>query len=304
MEETVFALRLMMQLTIHQVNIILENVDKKEVDVYSIGGSQMDYRRASLIILFVGLVIWFASYIFSQNVFSGLMLIVGFSLFSIMPWFGLPLSIIMFFMTRKWLSIERLLSLLLLIPFLLTVAIPTVNQRIELYKEPTDSIIRSYYQTFELSQPKVLDLSNPFIEYTDHNKTMLLNIKLVPELVAKKMDIYLEGNADAPVDGYAKHFMNVLSLQFITRSKRINEINLRPNHLIVHGYWGTELLLVVHYKKVKNEYIITEPFPTLKLIEENTQGYLEYQSDGIVKKLKVYDREGEALPIELELSDY
>jgi hypothetical protein len=264
----------------------------------------MNYRRTSLTILFVGIIIWFAAYLLSQRVYSGLILVLSYPLFVIIPWSNLLLAIIMFFMASKWLSIERLFSILLLFPFLLAVVTPTVNERLKLYKEPTDSIIRTYFQTFEISQPKVLDLSYPLITYTDYNKTMLLNIKVVPELVSKKMDIFLEGNSDTPVDGYAKYFMNTLALQFIYRSQSINEINLRPNHLIVHGYWGTELLLVVHYSKVKNEYVITEPLPTLKLIEENAQGFLEYQSDGKVKKIKVYDRKGEVLPVKLELSVY
>lgn len=150
----------------------------------------MNYRRTCLIILFVGLVIWFAAYLISLRVFSGLILVLSYPFFVIIPWISLLLSIIMLFMTRKWCSIERLFSLLLLFPFLLAEETPTVNERLTLYKEPTDSIIRTYFQTFELSQPKVLDLSDPLITYNDHNKTLLLNIKLVPELVSKNMDIF------------------------------------------------------------------------------------------------------------------
>jgi len=219
-----------------------------------------------------------------------------------MPYANLLFAIILFFMSNKWLSAERVLSLLLLLPILLTTVIPNISEQINLYKKPTDSLIRSYFKTFEISQPKVLDLSDPLITYNDENKTLLLNVKLDPALYEYDMDLWKERNNDADDDAFARYIMNNLSLHYIWRAKDINEFTLRPDHLIVHGYWGTEFLLEVHYTKIKGEYVVTEPIPKLKLIEENNEGFLWYQSDGELKKIKIYDREGTNTYIEIDLA--
>ncbi|MCR8657884.1 hypothetical protein [Paenibacillus endoradicis] len=116
------------------------------------------------------------------------------------------------------------------------------------------------------------------------------------------MDLWKESNIDADDDAFAKYIMNNLSLHYIWRAKGINEITLRPDHLIVHGYCGTEFLLEVHYTKIKGEYVITAPFPKLKLIEEDNEGFLVYQIDGSLKQIKIYDREGTSSHIEIDLS--
>ena len=219
-----------------------------------------------------------------------------------MPFASLLFAIILFFMSNKWFSAERGLSILLLLPIMLTTVIPNISEQINLYKKPTDSLIRSYFESFEISQPKVLDLSDPLITYHDQNKTLLLNVKLDPALFKYKMDTWKERNPETEDDAFAKYTMNTLHLNFISRAKGINEFTLRPDQLIVHGYWGSEFLIEVHYTKIKGEYVVTAPFPELKLIEDNNEGFLLYESDGNLKKLKIYDREGTSTHIEIDLS--
>jgi len=88
---------------------------------------------------------------------------------------------------------------------------------------------------------------------------------------------------------------------YIDHPTRINEINLRASHLVVHGYWNDELLLVANFKKEKGEYVLTEPLPALKLIEENSAGFLEYQIEGNTNRIQVYERSGEGADLELYL---
>jgi len=109
----------------------------------------MDYRRESLTILTVVLVIWYAAYFLSYYTPLGFlaMLFIYYPFFVITPWLLLVLSVLMLFANRKWFSLERLFSLLLLIPFLLTIAIPFITEKINLYKVPTDSAIRAHLRT-------------------------------------------------------------------------------------------------------------------------------------------------------------
>ncbi|RJE90895.1 hypothetical protein D3P07_02055 [Paenibacillus sp. 1011MAR3C5] len=259
----------------------------------------MDYRRLTLITLFSGLIGWLAIYILGHYSLIAVFVV---PLFTIAPYASLLFAIIMFFMTRKWLSVERLLAVLLLLPILLSVVIPRLNQQIDLYKTPTHTLIRSYFESIYFSQRHVLDLSDPLVEYSNQNKTMLINIKLIPELFIQDMKTWEKTNAESRSDdSFARYIMNNLELLFIRWPKEMNQYTLKPEHLVVHAYWGNEMLTEVHFQKINKEYVIIPPYPKLSLMEEDAQGYLLVQRDDTFKKIKVYDSETERSDIKIDL---
>ncbi len=125
----------------------------------------MNYRRVFLIILYIGIVGWLSIYVFARYLFFIAYFIIPYPVLISIPYASLLFAVVMFFMSNKWFSAERLLSLLLLLPILLITVIPYISEQVNLYKKPTDSLIRSYFHSFEISQPKVLDLSGPLITY-------------------------------------------------------------------------------------------------------------------------------------------
>ncbi|MFF2886899.1 hypothetical protein [Paenibacillus sp. NPDC057967] len=259
----------------------------------------MDYRRLTLITLFAGLIGWLAIYILAHYTFIGIFVA---PLFTIAPYASLLFAIIMFFMTRKWLSVERLLAVLLLLPILLSIVIPQVNHQINLYKTPTDTLIRSYFESVYFSQRHVIDLSDPLVEYNDQNKTMQLNIKLVPELFLQYMKTWEMRNIESRSDdAFARYIMNNLELLFIRWPKEINQYTLKPERIIVHAYWGNEWLMEVHCQKIKKEYVIIPPYPKLSLIEENAQVYLSVQRDDTFQKIKMFDSQEASFEIKIDL---
>lgn len=263
----------------------------------------MDYRRFFLTSLFIAVVGWLTIYLLSPVLFFPIVLLIPYLFLDIMPRISLVFAVIVFFMSKKWFSVERALSLLLIMPIMLTAVIPFFREKINLYKTPTTTLIRSYFKTFEYSQPKVLDLSDPFTTFDNQNKTLEINIRLIPDWLSYDLDIYRERNYGFDDESFAKFFMNQLKLNYVGRTERINEFNLKADHIIVHGYWGDELIVEVYYTKINDEYIVTEPYPNLKLIVENGEGFLLYQHDGSIKKLKVYENKETNSYLEFNLHD-
>lgn len=257
----------------------------------------MDYRRLTLITLFAGLIGWLAIYILAHYSFIGILML---PLFTVAPYASLLFAIIMFFMTRKWLSVERLLALLLLLPILLAIVIPQANHQINLYKSPTDTLVRSYLESVYFSQRHVMDLSAPLVEYNNQNKTMKLNIKLEPELFLEVIQAQDELHNQSYYSR-AQTIMNRLNSFFIWRPKELKEHTLKPDHMIVHAYWGNEWLMEVHYQKVNKEYEIIPPYPKLSLIEEDGYGYFLIQSNDTFKKIKAYDSQEAGSNIKIDL---
>jgi len=259
----------------------------------------MDYRRLTLITLFAGLIGWLALYIIAHYVFISVYIA---PLFIVAPYASLLFAIIMFFMTRKWLSVERLLALLLLLPILLTTVIPRVNHQFNLYKTPTDALIRSYFESVYFSQLSVMDLSAPLVDFNDQNKTMELNVKMIPELLFQQFESWKSIKNQTQADlSLASYIMKDLEVRLIRSPKKLNEHTLKPDYMIVRAYWGNEWLMEVHYQKVNKEYEMIPPYPKLSLIEEDGYGYFLIQSNDTFKKIKAYDSQEAGSYIKIDL---
>lgn len=246
----------------------------------------MDYRRLTLIALFAGVIGWLAIYLLAHYSFIGILML---PLFTVVPYISLLFAIIMFFMTNKWISTERLLAVLLLLPILLAIVIPQVNHQINLYKTPTDALIRSHMESVYFSQRHVMDLTAPLVEYNNQNKTMKLNVKLKPELFLQEIEAREDIKHRQSDYSRARYMMNRLETLFIWSPQKLNEHTLKPEHMVVHAYWGNEWLMEVHFQKENKEFVIIPPYPKLSLIEEDAQGFLLIQSHDTFKKIKVYD---------------
>ena len=238
----------------------------------------MNYRRASLNIVYGSFIIWILGYILSK-----IALIISFPILlvymMIYPFGAILLAIVMLIAGERWLSEERVMAFVLCIPLIITIVAPYVQNQIKLYlMNPDIPMIESHFKgRYPLTNTTSLDILPKLIEYDRDSSLLKLNMKIDPE---KFIDYIIHWQTNQyDVEDYPQRFMNLLRENYIEAASELDDYTLVADEVIVYGYWGDKVILKSYFEKENNEYNLIEPYPELTLASENNQWYLEYEDE-------------------------
>ncbi|MCR8656740.1 hypothetical protein [Paenibacillus endoradicis] len=258
----------------------------------------MDYRRISLNIIYGSFILWVLGFILSQLVFilSFPMLMVYLMIY---PYGAILLAIVLLIAGEKWLSEERIMAFVLLIPIMILIVIPYAQNQINVHLlEPNIQKIESHIDYRYLNfYPSTLDNSPQLIEYDRDSKLLTLNMIIVP----MKFTDSVKGWEAMKVEDYPSYFINLLRIHYIRVAEDLEEVTLKADNLIINGYWGDKVIIQSYFKKEDNKYILVEPYPDLALVGENNKWYLEYEVDNVKSKVFVLNRSSEDFIKKIEI---
>jgi len=248
------------------------------------------YRRLTLYTIYVCLIVCIVIYIVGYQV--PLILIAPFltAYWFLFSFIAVVIAIILFFMNKKWISEERVLALILLLPIVFTILVPITQRELRLrMATPTDALMTSYISDKYIYSNKAIDTSIPLINYNEDKKLLNVKIKISPNLFMGKQKDHMENNIDGD---HASYFVNNIFLDYIDLMMNFTSVSKVPDKITVSGYWGEILILKAHYTREKKQYKLQEPYPEISLIGLDNRWYLNYNSNGTIERIIIREHQG------------
>ncbi|MGG4145526.1 hypothetical protein ABEW34_20740 [Paenibacillus algorifonticola] len=236
-------------------------------------------------LLFLWLVIHFISYKIPLIVYN----IVVLFYWSIFPFVSLLFFFCFFFWIYKWLSVKRIMSFIFLIPIIIIMIIPILNEKVRLYTSiPNEKSIESYFVNSS-KYSLALDTS---VNYNNKEKILDLYIKIEPEIF-KQIVSNSSKQLKIEKEKESSYFINKLYLNFITLPSELVSETRVPKLITVYGYWGDSLIMQASFRQEKNKYQIVEPYPNIDFIGNKGEWYLEYELNNVLNQIFIQEGEGD-----------
>ncbi|GGG86125.1 hypothetical protein [Paenibacillus radicis (ex Gao et al. 2016)] len=202
------------------------------------------------------------------------------------------MGIYLLFAARGWKWEERIVSIILVLPFIWLFIWPVVHDEIQLYRTvPTDEIVKRFVEYKYVGSTEVLDTSLPMADYDSASKNLKLFFKVQPDIFVPNEERVHGSFKDDPVSS-AQIFMRVLYINLIDQPKELTEVTKVPKTIEEYGYWGDTLILKANYKKSKGEYKLIPPYPDVSLVSANGMWYLKYTVEGKEGEIYIADVPG------------
>ncbi|MFF2093343.1 hypothetical protein [Paenibacillus sp. NPDC058174] len=202
------------------------------------------------------------------------------------------MGIYLLFAARGWKWEERIVSIILVLPFIWLFIWPVVHDEIQLYRTvPTDEIVKKFVRNKHAGSAEVLDTSLLMADYDSGSKNLKLFFKVQPDIFVPDEERFHGSFKDDPVRS-AKIFMNVLFINLIKQPKELTEVTKVPKTIEEHGYWGDTLILKANYEKSGGEYKLIPPYPDVSLVSTNGMWYLKYTVEGKEGEIYIADVPG------------